>query len=77
MVGIQRIALTDTSARGIMRAMFQTHAPTRAPATAPITSDEAWLAWRPETPADSEQLSVAQLAECRCPELCDRDHANE
>jgi hypothetical protein len=37
-----------------------------------------WLLWRPEVPArQREILSVAELAECRCPELCDRDHANE
>jgi len=35
-----------------------------------------WLLWRPEaTPAPV--LSVAELAECTCPDLCDRDHANE
>ncbi len=36
-----------------------------------------WLLWRPETPAEPELLTVAELAECRCPELCDRDHDNE
>jgi hypothetical protein len=36
-----------------------------------------WLAWRIETPAERRVLSVAELAECRCPDLCDRDHANE
>jgi hypothetical protein len=38
---------------------------------------DPWLVWRVETPGETEILSVAQLAECRCPELCDRDHANE
>jgi hypothetical protein len=36
-----------------------------------------WLLWRPETPAEPQRLTVAELAECRCPELCDRDHDNE
>lgn len=36
-----------------------------------------WLIWRVESPGDSETLSIAELAECRCPDLCDRDHANE
>ncbi|HEX6655606.1 MAG TPA: hypothetical protein VF153_05275 [Candidatus Limnocylindria bacterium] len=36
-----------------------------------------WLLWRPEGPARPPVLSVAELAECTCPELCDRDHANE
>lgn len=40
-------------------------------------SSNPWLLWRNETPDEREVLSVAQLAECRCPDLCDRDHANE
>jgi hypothetical protein len=36
-----------------------------------------WLRWRSERPARRHVLSVAELAECTCPELCDRDHANE
>jgi hypothetical protein len=36
-----------------------------------------WLLWSIETPAEREVLSVAQLAECSCPDLCDRDHPNE
>lgn len=36
-----------------------------------------WLLWRPEVPARPQVLSVAELAECTCPDLCDRDHANE
>ena len=36
-----------------------------------------WLLWRPEGPARQQVLSVAELSECTCPELCDRDHANE
>ncbi|HUF07141.1 MAG TPA: hypothetical protein VMP86_07110 [Candidatus Binatia bacterium] len=38
---------------------------------------DAWLLWRPETRAEPELLTVAELAECHCPELCDRDHDNE
>jgi hypothetical protein len=38
-----------------------------------------WLLWSIETPADRERerLTVAELAECRCPDLCNRDHDNE
>ena len=36
-----------------------------------------WLRWRPEGPSRPQVLSVAELAECTCPDLCDRDHANE
>ena len=36
-----------------------------------------WLLWTVETPAEREVLSVAEMAECCCPDLCDRDHANE
>ena len=36
-----------------------------------------WLLWNVETPADRQVLSVAEMAECCCPDLCDRDHANE
>jgi hypothetical protein len=36
-----------------------------------------WMLWRPESPAETEVLTVAELAECRCPDLCNRDHGNE
>jgi hypothetical protein len=36
-----------------------------------------WLSWRPTKVRPMPVLSVAELAECTCPELCDRDHANE
>jgi hypothetical protein len=36
-----------------------------------------WLHWRPARPARSQVLSVADLAECTCPDLCDRDHGND
>jgi hypothetical protein len=36
-----------------------------------------WLLWRPERPQAPRVLSVAELAECRCPDICNRDHANE
>lgn len=48
--------------------------PTR---TAPNVVDNAWLQWRPEAPAKPQILTVAELAECICPDLCDRDHPNE
>ena len=37
----------------------------------------AWLSWRPKRRPRPQVLSVAELAECTCPDLCDRDHANE
>lgn len=46
----------------------------RAP---PDTGLNPWLLWRVETPAERTVLSVAELAECTCPDLCDRDHPNE
>jgi hypothetical protein len=56
--------------------MFTT-LPTDTPVRAPTTHDDPWLAWRLELPMERETLSVAELADCRCPDLCDRDHANE
>lgn len=50
------------------------------PLTAPAPQTGAmnpWLIWRVESPGESQTLSIAELAECRCPDLCDRDHANE
>jgi hypothetical protein len=38
---------------------------------------DAWQQWRPELPEEPQRLTVAELAECRCPDLCDRDHPNE
>lgn len=37
----------------------------------------AWLQWRPELPEEPRRLTVADLAECICPDLCNRDHPNE
>jgi hypothetical protein len=54
-----------------------TTSPIGTPTQAPIIYDDPWLAWRPEFPQERETLSVAELADCRCPDLCDRDHANE
>jgi hypothetical protein len=52
---------------------------TPTPMTATSRGDRVnpWLLWRPETPAEPQMLTVAELAECRCPDLCDRDHDNE
>jgi hypothetical protein len=36
-----------------------------------------WLNWRPKKRRHAPVLSVAELAECTCPDLCDRDHPNE
>jgi hypothetical protein len=49
---------------------------TRVPA-ARRDDPNPWLLWRPATPVEPELLTVAELAECRCPDLCDRDHVNE
>lgn len=48
--------------------------PTR---TAVLAIDNPWLQWRPEAPDRPQILTVAELAECVCPDLCDRDHPNE
>lgn len=50
--------------------------PTRVPAARRGAFDP-WLQWRPETPVEASILTVAELAECRCPDICDRDHVNE
>ena len=36
-----------------------------------------WLNWRPKNRRPVPVLSIAELAECTCPDLCDRDHPNE
>ena len=36
-----------------------------------------WLLWRPEGPEASQVLNSAEMDECRCPGLCNRDHVNE
>lgn len=57
-----------------------THPPITRPSAGPTSEADAtnrWLLWRTEEPAEAAILSVAELADCRCPELCDRDHANE
>jgi hypothetical protein len=36
-----------------------------------------WLNWRSNGPDRAQVLSVADLAECTCPDLCDRDHGND
>ncbi len=41
------------------------------------TRANPWALWRLDVPREPEMLTVAELAECRCPDLCDRDHANE
>lgn len=47
----------------------------------PVEAAEArmnpWLLWRPERPHAPQFLTVAELADCRCPDICNRDHANE
>lgn len=52
--------------------------PTERLAPSPAdASSNPWLLWRPESPAERLVLTVAELAECVCPDLCDRDHPNE
>ena len=46
----------------------------RLPSDQPLNP---WLLWSVETPVERPVLSIAELAECHCPDLCDRDHANE
>lgn len=57
-----------------------TASPTPRRAVRP-TPDQAsvnpWLLWRIEDPVEPQVLSIAELAECRCPDLCDRDHFYE
>ena len=36
-----------------------------------------WRRWRVSQPAEPELLSSAELSECTCPDLCQRDHDNE
>jgi hypothetical protein len=36
-----------------------------------------WLSWRPKRSARFQVLSVAELSECTCPEICHRDHGND
>jgi hypothetical protein len=47
----------------------------------PVDADDArmnpWLLWRPEGPQAPQVLTSAEMDECRCPGLCNRDHVNE
>jgi hypothetical protein len=42
-----------------------------------LAFDNPWLLWRADAPAEPQILTVAELAECACPDLCDRDHDND
>ena len=53
-----------------------TPTPPRTPPAA-VADGNPWLLWRSDAPAEPDVLTVAELAECICPDLCDRDHANE
>jgi hypothetical protein len=60
--------------------MFTTLPPTPTRPIRNVAVDAAsdpWLTWSIETPDLPPVLSVAEMADCRCPDLCDRDHANE
>jgi len=58
--------------------MMTTTLPQIRPAARQADRAKAWLQWSRELPPEEpERLTVAELAECRCPDLCDRDHQNE
>ncbi len=38
---------------------------------------DSWMLWKVELPEEPTRLTVAELAECLCPDLCNRDHDNE
>lgn len=53
-------------------------APLNEPARTRVSDGlERWLKWRADVPTAPDAMSIADVAECRCPDLCDRDHANE
>lgn len=75
---IGRIVLTDGTHLAMVPCM-RTLMPVET-SERPIPADasaDPWLVWSVQGATEREQLSVAELAECRCPDLCDRDHANE
>jgi hypothetical protein len=53
----------------------------RPQATRPVDAGEArmnpWLLWQPDAPQAPQVLNSAEMDECRCPGLCNRDHVNE
>lgn len=78
---IRRIDLTDGTLARRMETMTTTWptnpaaTPTRPASPDPVSNP--WLQWRTERPEERTVLSSAELAECRCPDFCDRDHGNE
>ena len=62
--------ITTTPAQ--MRSLPQMRSPAR-----PAEWARRWLRWRPDLPEVTQLLTVAELSECRCPDLCDRDHQND
>jgi hypothetical protein len=34
----------------------------------------SWRTWRAARPEEQELLTSAELSECTCPEICQRDH---
>jgi len=56
--------------------MFTPPTPT-LPRARPLPTTDPWLLWSVEMTPEHHVLSIAELADCACPELCDRDHANE
>jgi hypothetical protein len=80
MDGIGIIVLTDAIPTSRLVRMTIQASPTLASPARRRSDDQPfnpWLRWSVETPAQREVLTSAELSECRCPDLCDRDHANE
>jgi hypothetical protein len=70
---------------GMLNHLVSAQATGRVTPSTPVTDTshafairpDAWLNWRPKRRPRAQVLSVAELAECTCPDLCDRDHPNE
>lgn len=73
---MERIVFTDGSASVRVGGMMITDTTLSARRTH-AAPEAAWIQWRTDLPEEPERLTVAELAECHCPDLCDRDHANE
>ncbi len=47
------------------------------PSMAMLQRNLRWRRWRVNRPHEPELLTSAELAECTCPDLCQRDHGND
>lgn len=43
----------------------------------PLKSHLRWRTWRSARPAEPDVLTSAELSECTCPEICNRDHERD